>query len=266
LLGPETAHSPNADDLNTLYWVLLVIAGVLVIAINGALIALAVRFRANRGREPRRIRSGRRVQGGSLIGLTAVAVLIFLAGVINTHRASDVESGGPQGLQASSQRTAQRNISLPPASSPTLHVRASGQQWIWRYSYPDGTFSYYDLVVPVDTPIVLQLDSTHVVHRWWVPGLTGKFDAVPGQSDQTWFKADKEGTYYGASYQYSGASYAAMRTQVDVVSVSEYEAWLKQQQADIQEAQSFVQKEVTARGASGTESGSADVQPLGAGQ
>ena len=105
-------------------------------------------------------------------------------------------------------------------------IEATGQQWIWRYEYPDGTFSYYELVVPVDTAIVVKLGSTDVVHRWWVPGLGGKFDAVPDQSNQTWFKADEEGSYDGASYQFSGASYAAMRTRVQALSVPEYEAWL----------------------------------------
>ena len=108
-------------------------------------------------------------------------------------------------------------------------IEATAQQWIWRYEYPDGTYSYYDLVVPVDTAIVVKLGSTDVVHRWWVPGLGGKFDAVPDQSNQTWFKADEEGSFDGASYQFSGASYVAMRTRVQALSVSDYEAWLADQ-------------------------------------
>ena len=265
MLGPESAHSPNADDLNALYWVLMVFAAAIVIAINAALITLVMRYRAGRAREPRRVRSRRPVQVGLFAVLSAAAAVIFVLGVIFTGKASDVAPSGPQGLEASSQRTAQRGLEVPAAAAP-LEILASGQQWIWRYEYPDATFSYYDLVVPVDTAVKINLDSTDVVHRWWVPGLSGKFDAVPSQSDSTWFKADEEGTYYGASYQFSGASYAAMRTQVDVVSVTEYRAWLEQQQADIQAAQAYVQKEVTQRGASGTEAGSADVQPLGAGQ
>ena len=246
-MGPETAHSPNADDLNTLYWVMLIIAGALILAINAALIALVVRFRARRGAEPRRLHSRGPTQ--VLIGGTfaALAALIFVLGVLVTSDASDVEASGSEGLQASTQRTAQRSIDLPGGDAvEPLVVEASGQQWIWRYEYPDGTFSYYELVVPVDTAVVVKLASTDVVHRWWVPGLGGKFDAVPNQSNQTWFKADEEGTYEGASYQFSGASYAAMRTEVTVVSVEEYEAWLDQQAADIQAAQEFVQQQVAA--------------------
>jgi cytochrome c oxidase subunit II len=249
LLGPETAHSPNADDLNTLYWVILIIAGALALAINAALLGLALRFRARRGAEPRRLQSRRPAQ--FLIGgaFAALAAFIFVIGVFATSNASDVEATGSEGLQASTQRTAQRGLELPTGDEvEPLVVEASGQQWIWRYEYPDGTFSYYELVVPVDTAVVLKLVSTDVVHRWWVPGLGGKFDAVPDQSNQTWFKADEEGTFEGASYQYSGASYAAMRTAVEVVSVEEFQAWLEQQAADIQAAQAFVQEQIAAGG------------------
>jgi cytochrome c oxidase subunit II len=265
LLGPETAHSPNAEDLNALYWVLLIIAGAVVVLINVALIAFAMRFRAGRGREPRRIRSRRPAQ--FLIGgiLAFVAVAIFVVGVLVTDDASQVEASGPEGLQASSARLAQRDLQLPtdPKAAPTLDILASGQQWIWRYQYPDGTYSYYELVVPVDTAVRVHLISTDVVHRWWVPSLGGKFDAVPGESNWTWFKADKEGTYYGTAYQFSGASYATMRTQVEVVSADEYQAWLEQQKSDIQSAQSYVQEELARRGEPGTESGSGPVEPPG---
>jgi cytochrome c oxidase subunit II len=235
--------------MNALYWVLLVIGLLLIVAINGALIALAMRFRASRGAEPRRLRSRRPVQLLIAGGLGALALVVFVLGVIFTERAQDVEASGPDGLQASSRVTAQRDIKLPSGGDQEpLTIQASGQQWIWRYEYPDDqAFSYYELVVPVDTAVIVELDSTDVVHRWWVPGLGGKFDVVPNQDARTWFKADEEGVYYGASYQFSGAAYAAMRTKVRVVSPTEYEAWLEQQAADIQEAQALVQRELDER-------------------
>jgi heme/copper-type cytochrome/quinol oxidase subunit 2 len=189
----------------------------------------------------------------------ALAVAFFVLGVAVTENSSQVEASGDQGLQASQLRTAQRDIDLPTADPAPLTIQADGQQWIWRYEYPDGTFSYYELVVPVDTAVVVELGSTDVVHRWWVPGLGGKFDAVPDESNRTWFKADEEGTYDGASYQFSGASYATMRTRVTVVSVTEYQAWLEQQAADIQEAQSFVQAQVAA-GAGGGPPGESEIE------
>ena len=241
---PETGHSPNADDLNALYWVMVIVAVALVVAINGALIALALRFRARRGAEARRLRSRGPAQALIAGTFAALAAVLFVLGVVVTESSSEVEASGDEGLQASTRVTAQRSLDVPSGETEPLEVEASGQQWIWRYEYPDGTFSYYELVVPVDTAVVVKLESTDVVHRWWVPGLGGKFDATPGQSNQTWFKADETGTFEGASYQFSGASYAAMRTAVRVVSVEEYEAWLAQQASDIEAAQAFVQERV----------------------
>jgi cytochrome c oxidase subunit 2 len=243
LLSPPGGHSPNADDINTLYWVMLVVGIVLLLAINGALLALAMRFRSERGRQPRRLVVRRPAQIGTAGAFAVLALVVFVLGVIETHDAKQVEASGPDGLQAASLTTAQRGLSIPTgASTAPLQIQACAQQWLWRYQYPDGTYSYYELVVPVDTAIVLKLCSTDVVHRWWVPGLSGKFDATPGESNQTWFKADQTGTYDGASYAYSGPSYAAMRTRVRVVDVPTYQAWLEQQAAGIQAAQTFVQQ------------------------
>jgi cytochrome c oxidase subunit II len=243
LIGPHAAHSPNADDMNTLYWVMLVIGLVLLVAINLALVALVMRFRSVRGREPRRLVLRRGAQFGTAAVFALIVTFAFVIGVVETHDAKKVEASGPDGLQASSSLLAQRSLDLPPPSSaPSLQIQACGQQWIWRYQYPDGTYSYYELVVPVDTTVILHLCSTDVVHRWWVPGLSGKFDATPGESNLTWFKADETGDYDGASYAFSGASYAVMRTRVHVVDVPTYQAWLEQQAAGIQEAQTFVQQ------------------------
>jgi cytochrome c oxidase subunit II len=262
LPGPETAHSPNADDLNALYVVMVAIGLILMIAINVALIGLAVRFRARRGREPQRLKSRGIVQAGTAGVFALLAAVIFVAGVITTENASEVEASGSEGLQGSSLVTAQRTLDLPTGDDvpEPLEVEATGQQWIWRYEYPDGTFSYYELVVPADTAVVVKLSSTDVVHRWSVPGLGGKFDAVPGQSNQTWFKVESdeldengEATFDGASYAFSGAAYAVMRTRVRVLSVADYEAWLEEQAAGIQEAQAFVQEEVAAGPRPGTE-------------
>lgn len=220
----------------------------LAVVINAALIALVLRHRSGRGRQPRRLQSRGRIQvivGGAL---AAVAAIVFVLGVIYTESASEVEGPGDDGLQASSKTTAQRNLELPAGDDTPLAIKASGQQWIWRYEYPDGTFSYYELVVPVDTPVLVELDSVDVVHRWYVQGLSAKADAVPGTGNQTWFKADEEGVFDGASYAFSGAGYSTMRTKVRVLSVTEYQAWLEEQSADIAEAQAIVQRQVSSGG------------------
>jgi cytochrome c oxidase subunit 2 len=263
-IAPESPQSPNADDITTAYWVMIVIVVAIAVAINAALIAAAVRFRAARGRTAARVRAGRRVQGrvGAGLGIVAAAILVF--GIVFTVQARDVASGGPEGLQASSSRTAQLGLEAPSGDVEPLEILVSGQQWVWRFEYPDGTFSYYELVVPVDTPVVLTLESTDVVHRWWIPALGGKFDAVPGRTNETWFRADEEGVYEGQSAAFSGTSYPTMRARVEVLAATDYEAWLDQQAADIQEAQEFVQEQVQAPD-TGTEAGPGTPQDGGSG-
>ncbi len=121
-----------------------------------------------------------------------------------------------------------------------MTIKATGQQWLWRYDYPNGSFSYYKLVVPVDTAVELELLSTDVVHTWNVPDLSGKRDAVPGKTNQVEFSADEEGTYEGASATLSGQAYGSMRTAVEVVSPQAYEDFIKQQKSEIEEAQNRV--------------------------
>jgi cytochrome c oxidase subunit 2 len=248
--------------MNALYWVAFAIAVCLLVAINAALLGLAVRYRRGRGREPRRLRTRGRTHLLAAGALSALAAALFVLGVIFTENASEVEASGPEGLEAAAGKTAQRDIALPADTTP-LEIRASGQQWIWRYEYPQGEFSYYELVVPADTAIVLQLESTDVVHRWWVPGLAAKVDAVPGQSNGTWFKVSADelagdpgsdcpdeftpvACFEGASYAFSGAGYSTMRTRVRVLEPQAYEEWIERQGEEINAAQTFVQDRIAA--------------------
>ena len=109
-----------------------------------------------------------------------------------------------------------------PTQTSPLQIDAIAQQWLWRFEYPGGTpghrtFTYGELVVPVDTPVVLNITSTDVLHSWWVPALGGQVQATPGDTSQTWFKADEVGRYAGSSTIFSGTSFPAMRAWVRVV-------------------------------------------------
>ena len=84
---------------------------------------------------------------------------------------------------------------LAAAKAEPLTIEATGQQWLWRYDYPNGAFSYYKLVVPVDTAVELELLSTDVVHTWDVPDLAGKRDAVPGKINKSSSAPTKKATY-----------------------------------------------------------------------
>lgn len=218
-------NSSGADQIDTLLWIGFVAAAIIVAAVVGALLYALRRFRAERGAEPRQLTGDRRVQlrvGGAL---AAFATVLLVVGIVFTEKAREAPASGPAGLHN---------------DGATLRITATGQQWLWRYDYPNEAFSYYKLVVPVDTAVQLNLVSTDVVHTWDVPSLAGKADAVPGRTNQIGFSADEEGTYLGQSATLSGQGYAAMRTEVDVVSAEEYEAFVKQRKADIEAAQEKV--------------------------
>jgi cytochrome c oxidase subunit 2 len=235
-LAPAAPASPNADDTRIAYIVMVVLALLIALA---AIVGLLAAVRGAGGR--RRTLGTRGVQrrvGGALAVLAAAT---FVFGVVLTESASEAEPAGAEGLE-----TAQLDLEPPPGEAKPLRILVSGQQWLWRYEYPDGTFSYYQLVVPVDTPVILDLESTDVRHRWWVPALGGMFDAVPGSSNQTWFKAEETGTFEGRSTQFSGTGYPAMRAAVTVVEPAEYKAWLEKRAAGIREAQQAVQKRLEA--------------------
>jgi cytochrome c oxidase subunit 2 len=219
-------HSPGTEQIDTLMTIGFVAAAIVVVAVNVALLYALRRYRAGRGAEPRQLSGGRRIQLRVGAVLTAFAGAILILGIVFTDKARETPATGAEGLQV--------------AHSEPLQIEATGQQWLWRYDYPNQSFSYYKLVVPVDTTVALDLTSTDVVHTWNVPDLAGKRDAVPGKHNQVVFRADREGAFGGASATLSGQAYAAMRTEVEVVSPEEYEAFVKRQRTDIQAAQDRV--------------------------
>ena len=219
-------HSPGTDQIDTLLWIGFVAAAIVVVAVVGGLLYVLRRYGAERGAEPRQLTGGRGIQLRVGAALGAFAALILVLSIVYTGKAQETPATGAAGLQAS--------------SSAPLKIMATGQQWLWRYDYPNEAFSYYKLVVPVDTAVELDLVSTDVVHTWDVPDLAGKRDAVPGKTNHVVFSADEEGTYFGQAATLSGQAYAPMRTEVEVVSPQRYEAFVEAQKKDIQEAQDRV--------------------------
>ena len=219
-------HSPGTDQIDTLLWIGFVAGAILVVAVNLGLLYALRRYRAERGAEPRQVTgsAGIQLRVGGALGAFAVALLVL--GIVFTENAREAPATGDSGLQVE--------------DGAPLRIAATGQQWLWRYDYPNEAFSYYRLVVPVDTEVVLDLVSTDVVHTGDVPALAGKRDAVPGRTSQVVFRADEEGTYFGQSATLSGQAYAAMRTAVEVVSPAEYEDFVETTKDDIQAAQDRV--------------------------
>jgi cytochrome c oxidase subunit 2 len=130
-----------------------------------------------------------------------------------------------------------------------LTVKITGNQWYWTYTYPDnGEFEIVSnalsdadakkrgeprqlavderMVVPVGATVKLIVTSADVIHSWGVPAFWVKMDAVPGRLNETWFKAEKPGVYYGVCYELCGARHGYMPIAVEVVSPQQFAAWI----------------------------------------
>ena len=128
-----------------------------------------------------------------------------------------------------------------------ITVKAIGYQWYWGYEYPDENifFDSYmietkdlkeneprllavdnELVVPVNKVVKVMITANDVLHAWALPSFGVKRDAVPGRINETWFKAEKVGTYYGQCSELCGIKHAFMPIEVRVVTEEEYQEWL----------------------------------------
>ena len=122
-----------------------------------------------------------------------------------------------------------------------MRIAVSGQQYIWRYQYPNGAVSFEDMVVPKDVTVILSIKSNDVAHSWWIPKLGGKFDAIPGLTNKTWFKATETGTFNGQCAEFCGHGHTYMKSTVTVVPLPQYLDWAKRQKALIALSQKQVQ-------------------------
>ena len=130
-----------------------------------------------------------------------------------------------------------------------LTVKATGNQWYWTYSYPDhGDFEIVSnmlsdedaakrgeprllavderVVVPVGATVKMIVTSADVIHSWGIPAFWAKIDAVPGRLNETWFKTDRPGVYYGQCFELCGSRHAYMPIAVEVVPQAQFAAWV----------------------------------------
>ncbi|MDO8209131.1 cytochrome c oxidase subunit II [Conexibacter sp. CPCC 206217] len=241
-LTPESGGSPNADQIDSLYKIVLYIAIVVFIVVEGALFYSIWRFRAKKGAVAAQIHGNTRLEISWTVG--AALILVALAAVTFSKLSSiqDPPNSSADGLQlADGVLTASVDVPSPP-NGKKLTICVTGRQYIWRYTYgeecqrnPFGVaYSYEEMVVPANTTVVLDIQATDVIHSWWIPKLGGKFDAVPGYRNFTWFKAPRAGeTYRGQCAELCGRNHADMTARVRVVTPQEYTAWLQQQRRDI---------------------------------
>ena len=131
-------------------------------------------------------------------------------------------------------------IDLNKPAPEAIQVEVYGQQWWWGFHYDadhDGNFTgdgdvttATELIIPVGREVQLSVTSNDVIHSFWIPGLNGKKDAVPGLFSPLKLEASDEGIYRGQCTEFCGLSHANMRMLVRAVPEDEYEAWIANQQ------------------------------------
>jgi cytochrome c oxidase subunit 2 len=235
-ITPESGGSPNADQIDSLYKVILYIAIAVFIVVEGALFYSIFKFRAKKGRVAAQIHGNTRLEISWTVG--AALILVALAAVTFAKLGS-IEH--PPNSDANGVLNASIDNPTPP-NGRKLTICVTGRQYIWRYTYGRGCegnafgvpYSYQEMVVPSNTTVVLRLEATDVIHSWWIPKLGGKVDAVPGYTSYTWFKAPHPGvTYTGQCAELCGRNHADMTARVRVVSAAAYQSWLAAQKQAI---------------------------------
>jgi cytochrome c oxidase subunit II len=244
---PESGGSSNANQIDSLYKIELAIALVIFVAVVGAMLYALVKFRARKGIVAAQIRGNTRLEAGWTIGAAVILVALAVITFVKLSPIEDAPNSGPEGdrlasadgglLYASSSRR------LPP-NGKSLNIKVIGRQFIWQYVYPGSSepdklgapYSYQEMVVPTNTTVTLDIVSADVVHSWWIPALGGKFQAVPGYHNYTWFKIAKPGVFKGQCAILCGRGHARMLATVKAVPPAQFDQWLSYQKKLLTEA------------------------------
>lgn len=225
-MGLQIPASPVASDVHWFHTMLVWIISLISLFVL-ALLAIVI-FRFNEKANPQASRTTHHT--GLEVAWTIIPVLILVVIAIPSFR------------------ILKEQVVIPPAD---LTIKVYGNQWYWSYEYPadqGGGFKFdsnmlsredaeksgqpallavdNEVVVPIGKTVALQVVGNDVIHSFSVPSLAFRMDAVPGRLNQTWFKADKEGIFYGQCSRLCGQNHAFMPIAIRVVSEDAYKTWL----------------------------------------
>jgi cytochrome c oxidase subunit 2 len=223
-LGLQSGATPVMENIIWFHDFLLWIIGGIVFFVLALLVIVMVKFNARANPVPSRTTHNTTIE----VIWTVVPVLILVTIAVPSFRLLFLE------------------LDVPKAD---VTVKATGKQWFWTYSYPDQKFEFdslivkdkdlkagqprlltvdNEMVVPVNKVVKVLTTGADVIHSFAVPSFGIKIDAIPGRVNETWFKAEREGTYYGQCSELCGRDHAFMPIVVHVVSEKDYMAWLDQ--------------------------------------
>jgi cytochrome c oxidase subunit 2 len=221
----QEAGSPVMESIEHFHNWLLVIITVITLFVLALLITVVVKFNARANPTPSRTTHNALLE----VAWTLIPVAILL------------------GIAIPSFKLLFFQLDLPKAD---LTIKATGKQWYWTYTYPDnGKFEFDSLlacdesrtkcnaprllsvdnevVVPVNKVVRVQTIGADVIHSFAVPAFGIKIDAIPGRLNETWFKAEKVGMYYGQCSELCGKDHAYMPIAVRVVEDKDFTAWVE---------------------------------------
>ena len=200
-LGFQQSATPVMENITWFHDFLLIVITVITIFVLALLLIIAVRFNARSNPTPSKTTHNTLLE----VVWTVVPVLILFAIVIPSFKLLFLQ------------------LNIPQAD---LTIKATGKQWFWTYTYPDhGKFEFdslmvqekdrkpdqprllavdNEIVVPVNKTVRVQVIGADVIHAWAVPSFGVKIDAIPGRLNETWFKAEREGVYYGQCSELCG--------------------------------------------------------------
>jgi cytochrome c oxidase subunit 2 len=227
-LGFQTPATPVMEQLDKGHHLLLIVITLITLFVLFVLIYICLRFNRKANPVPSRTAHNTRLE----IIWTVIPIIILVAIAIPSLR-----------LHYYMQR----------AAEPDMTLKVVGYQWYWHYEYPDqggfGFDSYLQkgadlkpndlrlltvdnrLVVPVNTKIRVLVTGADVIHSWAVPAFGVKRDAIPGRLNETWFQAERTGTFYGQCSELCGVGHGFMPIVINVVSKEDFASWVKKQQA-----------------------------------
>jgi cytochrome c oxidase subunit 2 len=245
-LAPDAGSgSPNAEGIRELYLIIFVLACIIFFGVGGLILYTAFKFKARKGAVAAQIHGNNRLEVAWTVGAALLLVVISVVTFLKLPQIDDPPNSGPGGVKVTKDGSfiADGASQQLPPNGRSLNINVNGQQYLWRYTYEDGdgnnlnnVFSYEEMVAPVNTTVTLKIRANDVQHSWWIPDLGGKFDAVPGYTNFTWFKATRPGTYLGQCAELCGRNHANMTARVRIVSAPEFEAWYARQKLAIRAA------------------------------
>jgi len=221
--GLQQGATPVMDNIIWFHDFLLWVITAITIFVLALLVIVAVKFNAKSNPVPSRTTHNTMIE----VIWTVVPVLILVAIAVPSFRLLFYQLNTPQA---------------------DVTVKATGKQWFWSYSYPDSKFEFdslmvqtkdlkpgqprllavdNEMVVPVNKIVRVLTTGSDVIHAFAVPAFGIKIDAIPGRINETWFKAEREGMYYGQCSELCGKDHAFMPIAVRVVNDQEFASWVE---------------------------------------